>query len=442
MKKSILSLLCFLSFVAVKSQNYPPKGLTGIALHNWLKDSWYTGKFQALGYTDARHAMYDDIDHKNGTLVGVYGGHVRPFTIGGSFNEAFPMTTEHTVPQSFFNSLEPMRSDIHHLFPSHINVNFARSNYPFMEIPDSTTTFWWIDHDSITTIPTSNIDMYSEEAYRSFEPREDHKGNVARAVFYFYTMYKNDVRTIHDCGNINDLYNWHVTEMVDNEEKTRNDRTEVHQGNRNPYIDYPELLGYAWGFTSWGLNPYLNFTKRSVAIHPNLADGRRVTIDLEISPVPTTKEVVDISVDENSTLDPSRYQLSRTSFTMDSGSAYQSFSIDLIGDAEGYLQLNLGGLSSAVEYGHNNTFTLYISKNLGVKEFIVESPINYYHSHTVILNKQHGFDYLEVLSLAGSVLEKRRIVGEEIVLKELPKGLYVLRFLNNARQYTQKISIR
>jgi hypothetical protein len=51
---------------------------------------------------------------------------------------------------------------------------------------------WLRGTTRLTTIPTSNIDEYSEDTNSQFEPREDHKGNLARAAFYFYTMHANE----------------------------------------------------------------------------------------------------------------------------------------------------------------------------------------------------------------------------------------------------------
>ncbi len=42
---------------------------------------------------------------------------------------------------------------------------------------------------SQSSIPPNNIDEYSESETAYFEPREDRKGDIARSMFYFYTMY-------------------------------------------------------------------------------------------------------------------------------------------------------------------------------------------------------------------------------------------------------------
>src|SRR5690606_6906717 len=130
----------------------------------------------------------------------------------GTGSNPDPINCEHTVPQSFFNEAEPMKSDIHHLFPTYSNWNSTRSNYPFAEINDNSTTKWMYLTTSTSSIPSSNIDLYSEYASSTFEPREDHKGDVARAIFYFYTMYPTQAGSISAVADINELYDWHLAD--------------------------------------------------------------------------------------------------------------------------------------------------------------------------------------------------------------------------------------
>jgi hypothetical protein len=42
------------------------------------------------------------------------------------------------------------------------------------------------------------------------------------------------------------LYQWHLDDPVDPTEIFRNDKIESQQGNRNPYVDFPELVWDAW----------------------------------------------------------------------------------------------------------------------------------------------------------------------------------------------------
>jgi endonuclease I len=250
-KHLAFTLVCSLISIFAWAQT-PPSDLNGSSLRSWLKTNYYNGKHSALGYTDARRKMYNYIDNKNNQIVGVYSGYTKSWSYGGTGTNPDPINCEHTVPQSFFGKAEPMKSDIHHLFPTYKNWNSIRSNYAFAEIDDNQTTRWMRNTSYQSSIPSSNIDEYSEYANNKFEPREDHKGNVARAVFYFYTMYPTQAGSITSVGNLNTLYQWHLDDPVDAAEIARNNAIEQYQGNRNPYIDQPNLVARAWGFSDGG----------------------------------------------------------------------------------------------------------------------------------------------------------------------------------------------
>ncbi len=242
------SLLFFLLIIQNSYSQTPPPDLNGEALKTWLKQNFYDGNHTQLGYDNARMRMYNYIDNHNNTLTGVYSGLEVNWTYGGTGTNPAPLNCEHTVPQSFFDYSEPMKSDIHHLFPTYLNWNSTRSNYPFAEIDDNITAKWMYLDQSQTTIPTSNIELYSEYANSTFEPREDHKGDCARSIFYFYTMYPTQAGDINSVGDINTLYQWHLDDPVSAKETQRNSDIQTYQGDLNPYVDQPDLVARAWEF--------------------------------------------------------------------------------------------------------------------------------------------------------------------------------------------------
>jgi len=271
------SLFLILSILYLPNNAFaqtPPSNLNGSELRTWLKQNWYNGKHNELGYNEARKKMYGFIDNHNGTITCVYSGFERSNSYGNQTTFPKPINTEHTVPQSFFGSSEPMKSDIHAIFPTYIPWNSERGNSPFLDIPDNATEVWMRDNDAQGSIPSANIDEYSESITNgSFEPREDHKGNTARAIFYFYTMYPQ-VGPITEVASIGTLCSWHAADPPNSREIARNDGAEQYQGNRNPYIDMPELAEKAWGCV--GITPVTEVEGNSdnLTITPNPFNGR------------------------------------------------------------------------------------------------------------------------------------------------------------------------
>ena len=212
-----------------------------------------------LGYNTARSRMYGNCDNINNTVSCIYGGFTQshPFNSSAtsiSLANGHIINAEHTVPQSFFGGGDaPMVSDMCHLFPSYDTWNSDRGNSPFSEIPDAQTTKWEIlTNTPLTTIPSSNIDGYSEFKSGTYEPREIQKGNTARAIFYFYTVYETIMnntygRPITDVGSLQTLYNWHIQDPVTQADIDRNNCIKSYQGNGNPYIDHPEWVAQAFG---------------------------------------------------------------------------------------------------------------------------------------------------------------------------------------------------
>lgn len=186
----------------------------------------------SLGYNAARDWMFLNIDNKrvNGegasvnTLECVYTGRlITGFTSRSDAQTNGNINTEHTYPQSMFNSSEPMQSDLFHLFVVDAGVNSRRSNHPFGVVANPT----WEGGGS----------KYSSSV---FEPRNEHKGDVARSMLYFVTRFQNYNSFLTNQEAI--LRTWDKQFPVDRQDSLRNEAIFVLQRNRNPYVDHPEFL--------------------------------------------------------------------------------------------------------------------------------------------------------------------------------------------------------
>lgn len=131
---------------------------------------------------------------------------------------ALPLNCEHVVPRSWFARKEPMRGDLHHLFACETRCNGFRANTPFVEFAD-----------------------FPEPGDRVVRG-ECGKGAAARAVFSFLLRYP---RAVDDREMPPDrhemLVGWHEQDPVTEWERHRNAAIFERQGNRNPFIDHPDL---------------------------------------------------------------------------------------------------------------------------------------------------------------------------------------------------------
>lgn len=238
----IIIALIIASSCDVKAQNPIDSTLSGQTLITKLRND-YTPN-QTLGYGPARDYMYSIIDNDgNNGVHGIYSDFIVYWTPGTDpssnvYQGGSGINAEHIFPQSMGASSEPARSDMYNLRPSRAAVNSARGNSPFGEVPDSNTDDWYKDATSQSNIPTSDIDAWSERETSGngvFEPREVVKGNIARSVFYFFTIYTNADASFFN-GMKETLLQWHYDDPVDAAELTRNNGVKSQQGNDNPFI--------------------------------------------------------------------------------------------------------------------------------------------------------------------------------------------------------------
>lgn len=150
---------------------------------------------------------------------------------GDGIRDSGGMNAEHAWPQGFFNKAAPMKSDLHHLFPTFIMVNGMRGSEPFGEVTNP-------DYATLSG---------SMRGTEGFEPCDAVKGDVARAMLYFVVRYYD--RNIKDGADYGDFWKarvpmflaWHRQDPPDAAERARNDAIDRYQRNRNPFVDDPSL---------------------------------------------------------------------------------------------------------------------------------------------------------------------------------------------------------
>jgi len=229
--------------------------LVGEELRNALVNNY--SPTNSFSYSETRDILWAEYAAQNNNyLTCVYTGYsiylnpnLDPTT--AAFDAG--INTEHTWPQGLGAGSGSAKSDMHHIFPSEVDVNSARGSYPFAEINDWDTDEWYRLTNVTSNTPSQNIDEYSEidlDAY-VFEPREDHKGNVARAMAYFYTIYRNQANSEdpnYFDSQLDIFCEWHTQDPVDEAELAMTNFIKTRQGNANPFVLDPSLIKrlYCW----------------------------------------------------------------------------------------------------------------------------------------------------------------------------------------------------
>ena len=171
---------------------------------------------------------------------------------------------EHSFPKSWYNSETPTYTDLFMLIPTDAYVNQQRSNYPYGVCANG-ETYTNGDYTMKGKIGTSTYNGYTSKV---FEPDDEYKGDFARIYFYIVTCYNSNVSgwssgqldystngyKAFSTWSIQMLMEWHRADPVSEKELNRQEAVYKLQGNRNPYVDHPELAEYIWGThqgTSW-----------------------------------------------------------------------------------------------------------------------------------------------------------------------------------------------
>jgi endonuclease I len=180
---------------------------------------------KSIGYDNAKVEMFGTIDNdENGDIHCVY----TDLVVHSKYPKNEIMNCEHTWPQSKLgsSSFAVKRGDLNHLFPTDSKSNSRRSNYPFGWV---SKVKWEQDGSELG---------WTESGKLVFEPRDNHKGDVARAMFYMAVRYRMEL----DKDQEETFREWNKLDPVDEKELNRNSLVEDVQHARNPFIDNPEFV--------------------------------------------------------------------------------------------------------------------------------------------------------------------------------------------------------
>lgn len=167
-------------------------------------------------------------------------------------NSISGMNIEHSFPKSWWGGTENNAyKDLYNLMPCESSINQSKSNYPMGVVTRVTTAG---GDNGCTRVGEGSDGKY-------WEPADKWKGDFARGYMYMATAYQNfnwsgtnalrilqqnTYPTLKPAAY--ELYlKWARADKVDDIETTRLEHVFAFQGNRNPYVDMPNLMEYVWG---------------------------------------------------------------------------------------------------------------------------------------------------------------------------------------------------
>ena len=162
----------------------------------------------------------------------------------GTWDSGNTWNREHVWPKSLAwfpnvgNGDKGAGADLHHIRPEDNRVNSVRNDDKFGEVNGGS---------EVLSSKGVKSGCYSGGGY--FEPQDCAKGDTARILFYLFTRYSqaDSYRFTAVAQSLEMLLEWNRLDPVDEWEMERNNETAKIQGNRNPFIDHPELADIIWG---------------------------------------------------------------------------------------------------------------------------------------------------------------------------------------------------
>ena len=268
--------LCFSAEATQIQHNYSTSANSGIrhetctTLEGTRVDSYYTGTYSydnltSLGsgdllnalrtlmtstqtkqtsYNDCRDkAVITDCENGDGTSINLIycsystdrSHYINDF--GGGWNR------EHVWPQSLggFGTVRA-GADLHHIRPSDSSINGTRGNLKYGNVSNGST---------VSGKDYTGNAVGGAKANGYFEPLDNTKGDIARICLYVYVRWGGEFTQCNSITNVfqsvDVLLEWCALDPVDTWEMGRNEVVAAIQGNRNVFIDYPELAWQLFG---------------------------------------------------------------------------------------------------------------------------------------------------------------------------------------------------
>lgn len=210
------------------------------------------------------------------------------------------MNIEHSFPKSWWGKAKLQAyKDLYNLMPCESRINSKKSNYPMGIVVSGDIGNGWTKVGEGT------------DGKKYWEPADPWKGDFARGYMYMATAYQdynwsgNQALQILQQGDYPTLQKWAYklyiqwakADKPDAVEVKRNNDVYKIQGNRNPYVDFPNLMEYVWGdSTNIAFNPETTVKSSS---YVNGGGGGGGSIDPDPNPDATEVNVYQATFTAN-----------------------------------------------------------------------------------------------------------------------------------------------
>lgn len=262
MRKFYIFIFLFIAAFALQAQDYRGyyDGITDqtgttlrAALHDIIKNDHHVsyknlwGAYETTDKKPGTNYIWDIYsDNPNGTPPYQY---TYSTDQCGNYNgEGCCYNREHVWAQSWTNDNSTHQTDLHHVYPTDGYVNAQRSNYAFGEVGAA----------SWTSLNGGKLGSCKTSGYTGtvFEPIDEYKGDIARALMYVSVRYYTEdsgwdnsamtTKSVIKDWAVTMLLRWHAEDPVSEKEIARNQAVYDIQGNRNPFVDHPEYAARIW----------------------------------------------------------------------------------------------------------------------------------------------------------------------------------------------------
>lgn len=224
------------------------------ALHELIKpDSVLNYGGKGEGYTWAGFAVADAME--GGYVRDRYSNTLRKLN---GLMSVTGMNIEHVFANSWWgHTVNDAYCDLYNLYPSDGTANGRKSNNPVGVVTGD------VSYDNGVIKIGRSSSYRADSLITVWEPADEWKGDFARTYFYVatcYEDYKDLWQTTEGLLMVSPnryptlrpwvselLLKWNEEDPVDDIERARNNVVQTIQGNRNPFVDYPQLSTYIWG---------------------------------------------------------------------------------------------------------------------------------------------------------------------------------------------------